>query len=60
MWKFLRTTLALVNSMIGCSIFIFPIVFVENGLVLSVVIVLIAGVCASYSNLITLKHMADD
>lgn len=57
--SYIKTIVALVNSMIGSAILILPILFLENGLLLSLVIVIVTGLCACYSNLISLSHMAD-
>lgn len=59
-WPFVRTIVALVNSMIGSSILIFPIIFVENGILVSLLVLIFAGISAAYSNYITIRHMADD
>lgn len=58
-YSFVKTVGALLNTMIGSAIVILPIKFIENGAILSIIIVIITALCTCYSNLICIQHMDD-
>ena len=59
MLSFLRTTVALSNTMIGSAILILPLMFLHNGILASLLIVGVGGILNYYSSLICIDHLAD-
>lgn len=58
--SFIKTVIALLNSMIGGAIIILPIKFVENGWVVSLGVLVITAICICYSNIIVMDHMHEN
>jgi amino acid permease len=60
MVSFLTATIALVNSMVGSAIVILPVLFVQNGLVVSIAVIFLAGLAAGYLNTRSLEHTSEE
>jgi amino acid permease len=60
MVSFVTATIALVNSMIGSAILILPVLFVQNGLIISIAIIFIAALASGYLNTCSLEHTIEN
>ena len=55
----LKTTLALTNNVVGNAILVLPILFLSNGLLVSILVIVINGFFNYWSCQITLEHMSE-
>ena len=56
----LKTTIALTNNIIGSTILVLPILFLSNGIFISILLVLINGFYNYWSCKLTLEHLGDN
>ena len=54
-----KTTVALTNNVVGNAILVLPILFLTNGLFLSILVIIINGFYNYWSCQITLDHMSE-
>jgi amino acid permease len=55
--EMLKTTIALTNNIVGSTVLVLPILFLSNGIFLSILLVFINGFYNYYSCKITIEHL---